>query len=90
MTVVQSDLFFAVQAEDRSHWQVKWRGLSGQAPLRSLPGAWSAQDVEDFLLHYAHGFEDGFQRGEAAGRTRLQGQLRALINVDAPAAAVSE
>jgi hypothetical protein len=83
VTVVQSDLFFAVLAEDASHWRVSWRGISGRAPLRSLPGAWSRQDVEEFLMHYAHGFEDGFREGEAAGRRKLQGQLRALLGAEA-------
>jgi hypothetical protein len=83
MPVVQADLFCAVLAEDASHWQVRWRGLSGRAKLRSLPGRWSREAVEDFLLHYAHGFEDGFSQGQAAGRAKLQGQLRALLGAAA-------
>lgn len=82
-TIVQDDLFDAVLADDGSHWQVRWRRLPARPPLRSLPGLWSRAKVQDFLLHYADGFEDGFRQGQEAGRAELQGQLRGLLGAAA-------
>lgn len=77
-------LCWAERSADGSHWRVQWcLGVRGQPPLRCLPGALAADEVQAFIDAYERGFADGLAQGRALGRATLQAELRALLGAAA-------